>query len=544
MRRLIICIITMQFAITVFAQVNEVTLTVVASGPTEEKATLQALRNAIEQTYGAFVSSNTEILNDSLVRDEIVSVSQGNVKQYKKLAVATLNNGDYSVSLNVTVSINKLITYARSKGNVVDFDGSTYATNERLLKLRAVASEKAYRNLVAQLTEIAKGMFDFELTIEEPRKVKIGEDYRYEFKGKVKVLSNVASTNFANLYQTTMNELRINKEDYDFCVKNKLEIYGHPYMSCEYPDMIYHRAYYPVRKFNKFANDGDGFYSFYEEPLCLRMYDFEDLSTIMKTLLEDIDEIGYCNPICLYNFSGYEIWKEEQYYPNFFRTPVLLVPQMKLLEYDLVLKSAIELALTRFRIVELGNEENSYQYLHFDSHGAEYDNLIDSRTADFGGLFMPWSSKKYEEFYSIGTAVKIYDRTPDKDYYYRTGEQYYKWRSFLLEDYIYGSRCLDSDFTESLINGMQSQKKWHENVELIRDLFKGVKKEDRFDYVHYPVFERDVVMYINEEDMDEFIGFELQTEGFEQKNMGLKFYDELELYKRSQVLQYHHDAFK
>ena len=91
---------------------------------------------------------------------------------------------------------------------------------------------------------------------------------------------------------------------------------------------------------------------------------------------------------------------------------------------------------------------------------------------------------------------------------------------------------------------MQSQKKWHENVELIRDLFKGVKKEDRFDYVHYPVFERDVVMYINEEDMDEFIGFELQTEGFEQKNKGLKFYDELELYKRSQVLQYNHDAFK
>ena len=198
------------------------------------------------------------------------------------------------------------------------------------------------------------------------------------------------------------------------------------------------------------------------------------------------------------------------------------------------------------KIVELGNEENSYQYLHFDSYGAEYDNLIaDSRfEKDLEGLFMPWSSKKYEEFYSIGTEVKNYDRTPDKDYYYRTGEQFYKWRSFLLEDYIYGSRCLDSDFTESLINHMQSEKMWHENVKLIRDLFKGVKKEDRFDYVHYTVFERDVVMYINEEDMDEFIGFELQTEGFEQKNMGLKFYDELELYKRSQALQYHHDAFK
>lgn len=53
---------------------DEVTLVVFGKAVDSEKATAVALRSAIEQAYGAFVSANTTILNDDLVKDEIVTI--------------------------------------------------------------------------------------------------------------------------------------------------------------------------------------------------------------------------------------------------------------------------------------------------------------------------------------------------------------------------------------------------------------------------------------------------------------------------------------
>ena len=71
MKKLLLILVAVIFATNSFAQVNEVTLTVIGTGENEEKATLQALRSAIEQIFGAFVSANTTILNDEIVQDEI-----------------------------------------------------------------------------------------------------------------------------------------------------------------------------------------------------------------------------------------------------------------------------------------------------------------------------------------------------------------------------------------------------------------------------------------------------------------------------------------
>ena len=49
-------------------EANDVVLVVSGDGNNKEEATNVALRSAIEQTFGTFVSSNTEILNDSLVK--------------------------------------------------------------------------------------------------------------------------------------------------------------------------------------------------------------------------------------------------------------------------------------------------------------------------------------------------------------------------------------------------------------------------------------------------------------------------------------------
>ena len=55
------------FSILLQAQPNEVSLVVTGEGATKEEATNNALRSAIEQAFGVFVSANTEILNDEIV---------------------------------------------------------------------------------------------------------------------------------------------------------------------------------------------------------------------------------------------------------------------------------------------------------------------------------------------------------------------------------------------------------------------------------------------------------------------------------------------
>ena len=62
---------------------EEVTLIVQGDGASKREAVDVALRSAIEQAFGVFVSTNTTILNDEFVKDEIASISSGNIKEYK-----------------------------------------------------------------------------------------------------------------------------------------------------------------------------------------------------------------------------------------------------------------------------------------------------------------------------------------------------------------------------------------------------------------------------------------------------------------------------
>lgn len=113
---------------------NEVTLVVSGDGETKDKAINIALRSAIEQAYGTFVSANTTIVNDELTRDEIVTISNGNIKGYKELSSMQVG-GKTAVTLEATVSISNLITYAQSKGASAEFAGATFARNVKMKEL-------------------------------------------------------------------------------------------------------------------------------------------------------------------------------------------------------------------------------------------------------------------------------------------------------------------------------------------------------------------------------------------------------------------------
>ncbi len=165
-------------------QTDEVTLVVSADGPTKDEATKTALRSAIEQAYGTFVSANTTILNDELVKDEIVTISTGNIKEYKEISSEQMPNGNMYVTLQATVSISKLVSYAQSKGAETEFAGATFGMNMKMKELNKRNEEIALDNLVEQVLALYPSAFSYRLKVSEPmminndRKVTMEDGWR------------------------------------------------------------------------------------------------------------------------------------------------------------------------------------------------------------------------------------------------------------------------------------------------------------------------------------------------------------------------------
>ena len=181
---------------------DDVELIVTGEGRTKDDATKTALRSAIEQAFGTFVSSNTNILNDELVKDEIVTVSSGNVKKYSILS-ENEENGKWNVTVQTTISIGGLVKYVQSKGAEAELAGATFAMNVRIKELNRKNQETALRNLQTQLKALFLTSFDYELNVREPR--DFNGEYIVEIIVTVKANKNAESC--YQLYHKTLSAL-------------------------------------------------------------------------------------------------------------------------------------------------------------------------------------------------------------------------------------------------------------------------------------------------------------------------------------------------
>jgi len=146
-----------------------VTIKTLGQGKTVQDATTQALREAISQAYGVFISANTTIVNDSLLKDEIVSLTTGNIQKYSILSQTEVPGIGYSVFVNADVSLSKLSSFAQSKGSEATFDGGGFAMNIKLQKLNEQAELKALSNLLQQTWFYIQNSISFNLSVGEPK---------------------------------------------------------------------------------------------------------------------------------------------------------------------------------------------------------------------------------------------------------------------------------------------------------------------------------------------------------------------------------------
>lgn len=180
---------------------KSITLVVSGEGSTKEEATKNALRSAIEQAFGTFVSANTNVINDELVRDEIVTVSSGNIQAFKEISSMEVD-GMKSVTLQATVSIGKLISYAQNKGMQAELAGASFAMNKKIRQLNKVNEEKAMEHLMEQLDQIAaQGLYDYKIETSDPR-----NSYHVSGYNSLEVIITATINDNGNNYLKTLKQ--------------------------------------------------------------------------------------------------------------------------------------------------------------------------------------------------------------------------------------------------------------------------------------------------------------------------------------------------
>lgn len=187
-----------------------VTLVVSGQGKTQDEAKQNALRSAIEQAFGAFISSKTEILNDKLIKDEIVSVANGNIQKYEIISEVQIPNGDYATTLKATVSVTKLTSFVESKGEVIEFKGKLFAFNINQQILNETNEAKAIKEITKITMDILRKSLYGIIQPQNPI-LKSGDTYSLPFEIEIHTNNNINDA--VKYFTDNLNNLSLTKEE-------------------------------------------------------------------------------------------------------------------------------------------------------------------------------------------------------------------------------------------------------------------------------------------------------------------------------------------
>lgn len=189
-----------------------VSITVSGSGKTLDDAKQNALRSAIEQAFGTFISAKTEIFNDQVVADQMASVSSGNIQSYSMLNESQFPDGSWGVTLNAIVSVDKLVSFVEAKGIAIEIKGGTFALNIKQQLLNEQAEINAISEMIGILHEPMQTSFDYEIESKDPKSLD-AESKNWEIPLIVTATSNKNMDFCANYFEKTLASISLSKSE-------------------------------------------------------------------------------------------------------------------------------------------------------------------------------------------------------------------------------------------------------------------------------------------------------------------------------------------
>ena len=149
--------------LTVVLNAQEVTVISVGTGSDRSEAINASIQSALESTV-SFMTSDTKIVNDEIVHDEVSIISQGAVKQTKILEEYKTLDGRYYVSMEVKLSETELVDYfQRSGASEITFSGRDFANTITRLELNEKTELQAIQDLLAVAEQYLGNTMDYSL---------------------------------------------------------------------------------------------------------------------------------------------------------------------------------------------------------------------------------------------------------------------------------------------------------------------------------------------------------------------------------------------
>lgn len=191
---------------------SDIILTVSSSGKDKESAVQSALRSAIEQAFGAFISTKTELLNDKIILDGITSISSGNIKQFSVIEESVLPNGVYTITLKALVSIEKLSGFVKAKGLKVEMEGNLFAINIQQQILNERNEVKSLENAISLLHEPMQTICDYQIETTTPKSID-EDNENWEIPILVKAKANKNYDICAKYLIKTLKAISLTKDE-------------------------------------------------------------------------------------------------------------------------------------------------------------------------------------------------------------------------------------------------------------------------------------------------------------------------------------------
>lgn len=188
-------------------------------GSTPDEALQNALRNAVEQAAGAYVSSITEIENDEIVKDEVLSLSHGFIKTHRKLSESKFDD-EYKVVAAAIIVEKQMLERLEASGLKVDYNAGGLVSK---LKEWDRMKQDEY-NMATALFDVHNMkdygiIWDYNIRTDEPARngdtytftgtvsAKTNPNYTVEFYNLKNILSELALETREMRYQIPVTHL-------------------------------------------------------------------------------------------------------------------------------------------------------------------------------------------------------------------------------------------------------------------------------------------------------------------------------------------------
>ncbi len=191
---------------------KNVTIIVNSSGKTLEEAKLNAFRDAIEETVGLFLETRTEIGIDSLLLEEITSISSANILNYEIINQNQKEDGSISAIFKINLSAAELKRFVKSRGGDMVFDGESMLNDLKYFDYKELEEKRIISFAFDIIHEKLQISFDYKVEAGTPYSMS---DDNKKWKIPLKVIASVNKTfiSVSELLIKTLESLNLSNEE-------------------------------------------------------------------------------------------------------------------------------------------------------------------------------------------------------------------------------------------------------------------------------------------------------------------------------------------